>query len=367
MAITLIASGTLVSRRHVIWGNGITIITSRGVARQDAVEQPLDEAKTGRLMLGSVDGGVFNGRAAPPQEVLSLATEFDHPLPPEPTSTLVVTPTASIPPTVGPLVVNFAAAATGGFGPYTYLWHFGDGATSTLATPAHTYAQSGSFAVSVDVTDTTGFVRTTTFAVYAAVALAAVVTAVPVDGSAPLTVQLDVTPANGTAPYAYLWAFGDGATSAAKSPTHTYASPDVWLPTVRVTDATGHVIQAALAVPVVPNLVSDPWAIPNIGPVGLPVTFIANQSGGNPPYTYFWDFADGHYSTERDPKHIFEQAGFYNVNLVLIDSYNRYFSIYVAVHIGDVTPLAPPLELLVLPLELQLLFEIRGISYLPLI
>ena len=45
---------------------------------------------------------------------------------------------------------------------FTYLWSFGDGATSTLATPTHVYAATGAYTTSVTVTDEYGEATTTT-------------------------------------------------------------------------------------------------------------------------------------------------------------------------------------------------------------
>lgn len=52
-----------------------------------------------------------------------------------------------------PLVVSFESYDTGGTGSYTYLWNFGDGHTSTIASPIHTYANSGRYVVTLTVTD----------------------------------------------------------------------------------------------------------------------------------------------------------------------------------------------------------------------
>jgi V8-like Glu-specific endopeptidase len=53
-----------------------------------------------------------------------------------------------------PLTVAFAANPTGGQGPYTYDWDFGDGsAHSSVQNPSHTYEAQGSFTVAVTVGD----------------------------------------------------------------------------------------------------------------------------------------------------------------------------------------------------------------------
>lgn len=54
-----------------------------------------------------------------------------------------------------PLAVNFTGSASGGTAPYTYAWDFGDGTSSTEQNPPHTYSASGSYPVTLTVTDAT--------------------------------------------------------------------------------------------------------------------------------------------------------------------------------------------------------------------
>jgi glucose/arabinose dehydrogenase/PKD repeat protein len=62
----------------------------------------------------------------------------------------------------------------------------------------------------------------------------------PMAGPAPLTVQFDSTdsydPDGGPAPFTYLWTFGDGGTSTAANPSHTYASPGTYSASVAISD-----------------------------------------------------------------------------------------------------------------------------------
>ncbi|MEK6777458.1 MAG: PKD domain-containing protein [bacterium] len=72
-----------------------------------------------------------------------------------------VPPTASISaiPASGtaPLAVNFTAAATDSDGTIvSYLWNFGDGATSSSNNPSHTYSSAGAYTAKLTVTDNSG-------------------------------------------------------------------------------------------------------------------------------------------------------------------------------------------------------------------
>lgn len=50
--------------------------------------------------------------------------------------------------------LDFNSTISGGSPPYTYLWDFGDGATSTLESPLHTYTSNGPYTVTLTVFDT---------------------------------------------------------------------------------------------------------------------------------------------------------------------------------------------------------------------
>jgi PKD repeat protein len=55
-----------------------------------------------------------------------------------------------------PVAVSFSVTQTGGFGPFTFAWTFGDGGSSSLAAPTHVFTLAGSYNVSVQVIDSLG-------------------------------------------------------------------------------------------------------------------------------------------------------------------------------------------------------------------
>lgn len=119
-----------------------------------------------------------------------------------------------------PHTVNFDPAAPG----LTYDWSFGDGGTSSIANPSHTYSTEGLFDVTLTVTSAAGCESTTMIADY--------ITVVPQPVAAFSFVTLDVTQGVPAAQFennslyadSYTWDFGDGsALSEEENPTHTYS------------------------------------------------------------------------------------------------------------------------------------------------
>jgi PKD repeat protein len=70
-------------------------------------------------------------------------------------------------------------------------------------------------------------------------ALHADFTATPRTGLAPASVDFTDKTTGGTAPYTHEWDFGDGETSTAENPSHTYAAVGIYTVTLAVTDDVG--------------------------------------------------------------------------------------------------------------------------------
>ncbi len=103
-----------------------------------------------------------------------------------------------------------------------WLWDFGDGNASTQSNPSHTYAHAGTFGVSLTVTDTNGCQDIELAPRYITVKQPdASFSVMPAFGCfPPFNTQFSPQTTTGT----HSWFFGDGNTSTASSPSHTYNS-----------------------------------------------------------------------------------------------------------------------------------------------
>jgi PKD repeat protein len=147
----------------------------------------------------------------------------------------------------------------------------------------------------------------------------------PTTGNAPLTASFTGTAHGGTAPYSYSWNFGDGTTSTTQNPSHTYSTAGTFTATLTVTDSSSPAKTATSTVSVAVNAVGNPLAatttaVPTSGQVPLTVAFTGTATGGNPPYSYSWNFGDGSTSTSQNPSHTYNTAGTYSATLTVTDS-----------------------------------------------
>lgn len=109
-----------------------------------------------------------------------------------------------------PLTVSFTGTAAGGSPPFTtWAWRFGDGGTSALQNPTHTYTLPGTYDVTLNVTDSarttaTGSVTVTVLAAAVPISISAF-TAAPPAVSVGGRSYLNVSASGGTGSLAYAY------------------------------------------------------------------------------------------------------------------------------------------------------------------
>ncbi len=156
-----------------------------------------------------------------------------------------------------------ASASTDPDGAITsYVWDFGDStAPGAGVNASHIYATSGTYTVTLSVTDNRGAVSTTTRSVQVVVPNRAPVAAFTPSCTG-LTCTFDSSASSD--PDGSIvgrdWTFGDGATSSASNPTHTYAAAGARVVSLTVTDDRGATATTTTNVSVI-----DPNATPSVG------------------------------------------------------------------------------------------------------
>ncbi len=220
-------------------------------------------------------------------------------------------------PTAGglPLTVSFTDHSSGQ--PTDWYWDFGDGGSSSEQHPVYTYAEPGTYAVTLTVSGEEGMDSRTKPDYIQAVAGAPSVDflADSVTGTEPLTVQFSDLSTN--SPTAWAWNFGDGATSAEQHPSHTYTQAGSYTVTLAATNAAGQGANSKEAYITVqaPVLSAAFAADVTSGDAPLAVSFTDQSANG--PTAWSWTFGDGGTSAAQHPSHVYLGAGLYTVSLTV--------------------------------------------------
>ncbi len=222
-----------------------------------------------------------------------------------------------------PATINFEDRSLPGDAAINYwLWDFGDGTTSTLQNPTHTYTNPGIYSVTLLVRDANGcrneFTRTSYITIMPQVDAA--FTGSPVNGcTIPHTVNFNNTTTGGSG-FTYQWTFGDGSTSTQLNPSHTYTAGGNYTVRLIATNSAGcsDTITRNNYVSI-NNIVANFTTNRTTACVGQNITFTSNAPGA---VGWNWNFGDGGTSTSENPTRSYSTAGTYTVTLIARNSNN---------------------------------------------
>jgi len=194
------------------------------------------------------------------------------------------------------------------YNPTSWLWDFGDGASSEEENPSHTYSTAGNYTVSLKATNSTGdntITKTNYIKVYANPTLMMTTTPETEDVTNNGTVTANVS--SGTPTYTYHW---EGYTETGNQLTSLSAGEYC----VTVTDNNSCSVSDCATV-----------GFTHVAPVA---DFEANQTSACGslevqftdqsqyyPTSWNWDFGDGETSIAQNPTHTYSTAGVYTVSL----------------------------------------------------
>ncbi len=257
-----------------------------------------------------------------------IAATGGSPIPNEPpVANAAVTPQSGI----APLDVSFDGTASTDDGTIvTYLWHFGDGSTGSGITATHTYASTGTYSVTLTVTDDEGAQNTSAPITIEVTSVpnnppVAVATADTTNGPAPLTVTFDGSSStDDEGPIdSYDWDFGDGNTGSGITITHTYESAEEFTAKLIVTDDAGASDEATVSITAT-NIAPEASfsATPTSGDIPLIVELDASASSDSDGTIeqYDWNFGDGTTAQGITASHIYNTAGNFTITLTVTDN-----------------------------------------------
>ncbi len=198
-------------------------------------------------------------------------------------------------------------------GATNYLWDFGDGNTSTVYNPTHSYADTGRYIITLVALDTTAdCIASDTLFLEVYVPGPLTVTYTPGDTIC-VGESLSFNLSGGQT---YQWSPPDYL-STTTGPNPVATPPQTTTYTVVATDAYGCRDTAAIEV------VVKPYTEAEFSVHFTPCTFPAVVSFENESehaVHYFWDFGNGFTSTEPELQQIYTEPGYYTITLVAIDS-----------------------------------------------
>jgi PKD repeat protein len=126
----------------------------------------------------------------------------------------------SYPDSLNPNMIYFHDVSTGN--PTSWTWSFGDGTSSNLQNPTHTYASSGTYTVTLSISSATCNDSTSSqITIGTTTGCQAAFYSTPDSSNANLIMFHNTSTGN---PTSYSWNFGDGSTSNAINPTHLYTA-----------------------------------------------------------------------------------------------------------------------------------------------
>jgi gliding motility-associated-like protein len=213
-----------------------------------------------------------------------------------------------------PVNIPFVNASTG-TGTLSYQWSFGDGGTSTLQNPTHTYNNAGSYTIQLIVTNNTGCSDTLTKP------NGIVLGTVGAGFTSPATIcagqPLNLVNTSSPTPSGALWTFGDGTSSTLITPFKAYSTGGNY--TIKLVSNFGACKDSVEKPIQVLDRPTADFTSSYAKSCRAPhtVAFTANFTGGT---SYQWFFGDGSSSTDPNPVHTYTSNGNFTVSLQVINA-----------------------------------------------
>jgi PKD repeat protein len=208
----------------------------------------------------------------------------------------------------------------------TYSWISSDGFTSTEKNFEHTFANAGSYTVTLSVFDgKSTSTKSTTVTLVAPNDLNATITTVSQEQ---LTVFLEASAMNASSNASYSWVMGDGSSPVTgKTVTYSYKSQGTYTVELTVTDGDNSVTKTLEVTVSKDN--TKPTALFAASVSNSTVTFTNKSTDPDgDDLTYSWSFGDGKTSTEKSPTHTYDTDSSKSYDVVLTVSDGKVSAVY---------------------------------------
>lgn len=196
-----------------------------------------------------------------------------------------------------------------------WYWEFGDGGFSSNPSPGYTYANAGTYTITMMVLSDLGCSDTAS--------RQNTVEPLPVVGFSAndacfgtAVVFSDTSSVNPGTITGRQWSFGDGNGSSVQVPSHTYAATGSYTVQLTATTASGCSATFTKSVNVFPVPVANFTA--NDVCLNSVTTFVdQSQIAGGGTFSFSWNFGDNNSDTADVPQHLYAAYGSYMVNLMV--------------------------------------------------
>ncbi len=217
-----------------------------------------------------------------------------------------------------PATIQFTDQTTvppGGGTITSWAWDFGDGGSSTLQNPSHTYTATGFYTVSLRVTSSTGCQGFAAVGRYIRIVdgVAADFTFTQPGTCQPPFVINFQDQSSGPGSFTWSWNFGNGGPgSTLQNPSATYAAPGTYSVQLTVQSSLG--CNGTITKNITINGKTTDFTAPANACIGQSITF--QNASSPPPVSSTWDFGDGTGSSQISPVKTYFTAGTFHVKLV---------------------------------------------------
>ena len=192
----------------------------------------------------------------------------------------------------------------------SWSWDFGDGTTSDEQNPSHVYSKKGNYTVSLATSNKAG----NSIATKVITVLELPVAKMSVKSKTyAVAAEISFADASTGDISSCIWSFGDGTTSQAQHPVHTYSEKGTYIVSLAVSnqlESDTQTLDLQILEPPAADFIVDESVVA----AGSEIIFADSSTGDIT--SYLWDFGDGETSTDKNPAHAYKRGGkIYTVSL----------------------------------------------------